>query len=237
MRNCPIFDPWEQLPADYHIFLTCLIFFQPFLTLQQNKITCNHHFSFLSSGNIIILSCEVRYLEAKIIWVFSVFITIFLALFNELLRDRGRKICMHVVVCMNTYIYACMYVCLSIHISMHMCTCCHFSHVWLFTPLWTVAHQTLLPMGFSRPEYWSGLPFPLLGDLPDLGKAVSPVLQVGSLALSLQGSPHTCIQICLNMYTHTYMSSWTSSGCFWIPTNFLSLHQRENSCPLHLSLG
>ena len=44
-----------------------------------------------------------------------------------------------------------------------------FSHVQLFVTLWTVAHQVPLSMGFSRQEYWSGLPFPSLGDLPDPG--------------------------------------------------------------------
>ena len=43
----------------------------------------------------------------------------------------------------------------------------HFSHVRLFATLWTVARQAPLSMGFSRQEYWSGLPFPPLGDLPD----------------------------------------------------------------------
>ena len=41
------------------------------------------------------------------------------------------------------------------------------SHVRLFATPWTVARQVLLSMGFSRQEYWSGLPFPLPGDLPD----------------------------------------------------------------------
>ena len=45
----------------------------------------------------------------------------------------------------------------------------HFSHVWLFVTLWTVAHQAPLSMGFSRQEYWSGLPCPPPGDLPDPG--------------------------------------------------------------------
>ena len=36
----------------------------------------------------------------------------------------------------------------------------HFSHVWLFALLWTVTHQAPLSMGFSRQEYWSGLPCP-----------------------------------------------------------------------------
>ena len=45
----------------------------------------------------------------------------------------------------------------------------HFSYVQLFTTLWTVAHQAPLSMGFSRQDYWSGLPFPSPGDLPDPG--------------------------------------------------------------------
>ena len=45
----------------------------------------------------------------------------------------------------------------------------HFSYVWLFAKLWTVTCQAPLSMGISRQEYWSGLPHPPLGDLPDLG--------------------------------------------------------------------
>ena len=53
---------------------------------------------------------------------------------------------------------------------------------------WTVAHQTPLSMGFSRQEYWSGLPFPSPEDLPDPGiKLGSPALQAESLLFELQG--------------------------------------------------
>ena len=45
----------------------------------------------------------------------------------------------------------------------------HFSCVWFFATLWTVAHQAPLSMGFSRQEYWSGLPFPSAGNLLDPG--------------------------------------------------------------------
>ena len=46
---------------------------------------------------------------------------------------------------------------------------------------WTVAHQASLSMGFSRQEYWSGLPFSSPGDLPDPGiKPRSPALQADS---------------------------------------------------------
>ena len=43
------------------------------------------------------------------------------------------------------------------------------NRVQIFAISWTVAHQAPLPMEFSRQEYWSGLPFPTPGDLPDTG--------------------------------------------------------------------
>ena len=57
-----------------------------------------------------------------------------------------------------------------------------FSCVRLFATPWTVALQTPPSMGFSRQEYWSGLPFPSPGDLPDPGiKPRSPSLQADAL--------------------------------------------------------
>ena len=51
------------------------------------------------------------------------------------------------------------------------------SHVRLFATPWTVAYQTPRSMGFSRQEYWNGVPFPSPGDLPDPGiKPRSPTL-------------------------------------------------------------
>ena len=56
----------------------------------------------------------------------------------------------------------------------------------LFPTPWTVAHQAPLSMGFSRRVYWSGLPFPPPGDLPDSGiKPRSPDLQADSLPSEL----------------------------------------------------
>ena len=49
---------------------------------------------------------------------------------------------------------------------------------------WTVAHQAPPSMGFSRQEYWSGLPFPSPGDLPDPGiEPRSPALQADAFKL------------------------------------------------------
>ena len=49
------------------------------------------------------------------------------------------------------------------------CVLSHFSHVWLFARVWTIAHQVPLSMALSRQEYWSGLPRPPPGYLPDAG--------------------------------------------------------------------
>ena len=54
-----------------------------------------------------------------------------------------------------------------------------FSHIQVFATPWTVAHQAALSMEFPRQEYWSGVPFPPPGDLPD------PGIELASLA-SLQ---------------------------------------------------
>ena len=49
----------------------------------------------------------------------------------------------------------------------HACMLGRFSHVQLIATLWIVAHHAPLSMGFSRQEYWSGLTFLPLGDLPN----------------------------------------------------------------------
>ena len=65
------------------------------------------------------------------------------------------------------------------------------SHVQLVPTPWTVACQAPLSMGFSRQEYWSGLPFLPSEDLPDPGiEPRSPALQADSLLTELQGKPN-----------------------------------------------
>ena len=66
----------------------------------------------------------------------------------------------------------------------------------LATP-WTVTHQAPLSMGFSRHEYWSALPCPSPGNLPDPGmepvSPVAPALQADSLPLSYRRSPQIIV--------------------------------------------
>ena len=64
------------------------------------------------------------------------------------------------------------------------------SHVRLFATPWTIASQAPLSMGFSRQEYWSGLPFPSPGDLPNPGvEPGSPALQADALSSQPPGKP------------------------------------------------
>ena len=58
-----------------------------------------------------------------------------------------------------------------------------------FTTPWTAAQQVPLSMGLSKQEYWSGLSFPSLGDLPDPGiEPRSPALQADALTSEPPGS-------------------------------------------------
>ena len=66
-----------------------------------------------------------------------------------------------------------------------------FSCVQLLATPWTVAYQAPLSMGFSRQGYWSGLPFPSPGDLPNPGIELgSSTLQADTLPSEPQGSPN-----------------------------------------------
>ena len=75
--------------------------------------------------------------------------------------------------------------------------------------LWTVDHQVPMSMGFSRQNYWSGLPCLPPGDLPEPGiksTSVAPALQLDSLLLSHWGTPPPSICI--------HLSKWSCGSDF-----------------------
>ena len=73
---------------------------------------------------------------------------------------------------------------------MRACVLSHVSRVQLFVTPWTVALQAPLSMGFSRREYWSGLPFPSSVDLPNPRiEPESPPLQADSARSEPPGKP------------------------------------------------
>ena len=84
----------------------------------------------------------------------------------------------------------------------YMLSC--FSHVWLFVTPWTIAHQAPLFMGFSRQDYWSGLPFPPPGDLPSPGikpeSLVSPAFAGGFFTTAPPGNPNQNIPGLKNLW-------------------------------------
>ena len=97
---------------------------------------------------------------------------------------------------------------------------------------WTVAHRAPLSMGFSRQEYWRGLPFPPPGDLPDPGiKPVSPALQANSSLLSPRGSPGATHLVlpCDGLTSATPLPSSPAHGCFQRPVCLLMAGPRAPS--------
>ena len=90
------------------------------------------------------------------------------------------------------------------------------SHIQLFATQRTVAYYAPPSMGFSRQEYWSGLPFPSPRDLPDPGiESRSPALQADALPLSHQGSPVSC------------EAHWKAWNAIWKGSELLNRHGRS----------
>ena len=80
---------------------------------------------------------------------------------------------------------------------------------------WTVAHQAPLSMGFSRPEYWSGLPFPSPGHLPNSGiEPGSPELQADSLLSEPPGKSLKYLMLC-KCYVNSCWLMTNSSFALW----------------------
>ena len=77
------------------------------------------------------------------------------------------------------------------------------SWVQLFVTPWTEACQAPLSMGFSRQQYWSGLPCPPPGELPDPGikptSLKSPALADGFFITSTPGKPNLCVNVLQNL--------------------------------------
>ena len=89
------------------------------------------------------------------------------------------------------------------------------SHVRLFVAPWTEAREAPLSMGFSRQEYWSGLPFPSLRDLPNsVIKPMSPALAGGYFTAEPPGKPYRGHRIVFYECSHS---------CIFSPPMFLTV--------------
>ena len=118
----------------------------------------------------------------------------------------------------------------------------------------TVTHQALLSMEFSRQEYWSGLPFPSPGDLPDPEiEPGSPTLQATLYQLSHQGRKMTKLlknltesglhqhslpvplSICLSLSVSTFCLCLSCVSCMLLFTPELPSHSWPHRCELRLA--
>ena len=111
---------------------------------------------------------------------------------------------------LHVFVYMWMDVCL------YVCVCC-LSYVWLFV---TGAHQAPLSMGFSRQEYWSGLPSPPPRDLPDPGIELTPLMSLalagGSFTTSTTWEAQcvcvcVCVCVCITYNTTRFVKERDSS--------------------------
>ena len=93
-----------------------------------------------------------------------------------------------------------------------VCMLSHFNHVRFFVTPWTVACQAPLSMGFSRQEYWSGLPCPTPGDLPDPGikpvSLASPALAGGFFTTEPPGKHHALQSL---SRVQLFVTPWTAA--------------------------
>ena len=83
---------------------------------------------------------------------------------------------------------------------MHACMLSCFSRVQLCATLWTVVHQALLSVGFSRQEYWSGQQCPSPGDLPEPGTEPESLLSPAWAGVFLITSATWEAQICKEIH-------------------------------------
>ena len=107
---------------------------------------------------------------------------------DSVLKSRDITLLTKVCIVKAMFFPVVMYCCESWTIKKVVCMLNHFSHVWLFATLWTVAHQAPLSMRFSRQDCWSGLSCPPAEDLPNWGirpvSHMSPALAGGFFTTS-----------------------------------------------------
>ena len=106
------------------------------------------------------------------------------------------------------------------------------SRVCLLMTSWTVAYPILLSMGFSGQEYWSGLPFPSPGDLPNPGmESGSPALQEDIYLLSHQRSPRLPVTILISakgvMYKINAFGMWYFAANYGVNSSVLKTNKKS----------
>ena len=121
-----------------------------------------------------------------------IFVYICIFVFNHQCTFDSKYLCSFTLIPSDHFLFLCEFFIQGCLLSL----CLHAQYLQSCPTLWgpTVNHQAPQSMGFSRQEYWSGLPCPPPGDLPDSGtepaSPASPAMQADSLPLSHEGSIH-----------------------------------------------
>ena len=110
-----------------------------------------------------------------------------------------------------THCIVCPWMMIALYFLYFLAMLSRFSHVQLCATLWTVAQQAPPSMGFSRQEYWSELPFPSSGDLPNPGIEAACSMcnlhwQAGSLLLAPPGKP---LFLSIWIWSHWHITDFT----------------------------
>ena len=123
--------------------------------------------------------------------------------------------------------------CVCVCVCACLCVCC----VRLFAVQWTVAHQTPLSMELSSQEYWSGLPFPPPGDLPNPGIRFFTIWAIRKLCyielrfflrclLAVKVTQIFLVFIALTIFEKSWLGilkNVSKSGCAWYVISWLDL--------------
>ena len=110
------------------------------------------------------------------------------------------------------------------------------SRVRLFVTPRTVAYHAPPSMGYSRQEYWSGLPFPSPGDLPDPGiEPRSPALQTDTLPSELPGKPHIYKIFIFRFFSFIryYKMLCYIVGPCWLSILYIGTHLCSSQTPIY----
>ena len=107
-----------------------------------------------------------------------------------------------------------------------MCECVKsLSRVRLFLTPWTVAYQASPSMGFSRQEYWSGLPFPSQGIFPTQGSSTIPLALISHQYSFCSWNPAHSNRV------RVRISESMCSGCSPLPATMFFIQMNRKCCP------
>ena len=115
---------------------------------------------------------------------------------------------------------------------MYVCMLSRFSHIWLFATPWTIAHQGPLSMGFSKQEYWSGLPCPPPGHPPNAG--FKPVSLIAPALAGAVGGRWGCIftakatweaHFYVQYLVNIFSSTWRILSITWLACEMSAIVQ------------